>query len=410
MKSSFDSASMSRAIAVALVTFASPALLGGCAAGGVKVASSTAGITPSTPSSPVTPVASAAPVIPPPLGSDLTGVALNTVTNRFYVINAANGSVLVFDAATNLPLDAISVGGFPVGIAVNPDKNMIYVVCINSQSLLVIDGAKDKVVATLSLGINPTAVAVNPVTNKVYVASGSVEYQNAPPPTPPLPLPPTPPAVSLLFPNLTVVDGATNKVMTQVAIAGGTPVALAINSKTNTVYVATTVGLGVVNGANDTLTTTLGSQSIGYDALDPTTTPPYTAYPNQAEFWGSFDVAVDESTNTVYVANEGASNSLTVVDGATNTITESIPLNVDVCVLDVNGHPVLANGVPVFNAIHSPARRLAVNPVSHMVYVSMEIEDMKQGKYVFYVFDGATTRFLGEVGLDNRGKNRAVAP
>ncbi len=363
-----------RSIAVALIGLTSLAVLGGCAVGGVSAVSSNATITPATPTNPSTPTTPVTPATPvtPTFESDLTGVALNTVTNRFYVADAAGnggpgtGEVLVFDATTNLQIDTVTAGAFPVGIAVNPVTNMIYVVCINSQNLLVIDGATDKVVATLSVGTNPVAVAVNPATNKVYVADGVGEDSSA--------------GVSLGSPNLMVVNGATNTVVSQVSLPGLDPVGLAINTKTNTVYIATEVGLSVVNGANDTVTANLGSTST--DATDP-------------NFYGAFDVAVDESINTVYVANESTTNGLTVINGATNTVTESIPL-----------YLLNASGV----SVGSPARMLAVNPTTHMVYITMETEDMTQNKYVFSVFNGATSTVLGTVGLDSRAMGIAVSP
>jgi YVTN family beta-propeller protein len=139
---------------------------------------------------------------------------LNTVTNRFYVANAAGnggvgtGEVLVFDATTNLPLDTIAVGAFPTGIAVNAVTNTVYVTSINSQSMSVIDGATDTVTATLiSVGTNPNAVAVNPVTNKVYIADdcGGELSSGAP------------------VQNLTVIDGATNKVTIAYLVVSASP-------------------------------------------------------------------------------------------------------------------------------------------------------------------------------------------
>jgi YVTN family beta-propeller protein len=369
-----------RVPAFVLIGLISLAVLSGCAVDGVSAIRSNATITPATPAAPTTPTTPSTPAAPP-FKSDLTAVALNTATNRFYVANAAGsggagtGEVLVFDALTNVQIDTITAGAFPVGIAVNSVTNTIYVACINSQNVLVIDGATDKVVATLTVGTNPVAIAVNSVTNKIYVADGSSEFTSA--------------GQSMGYQNVTVVNGATNSILDQVAVAGGDPVAVAINTKTDTVYVATTVGLAVINGANDTLTMTLGSDKIGSAALDPSTQLPL--FP---EFYGSFDVAVDESTNTVYVANESATNTLTVVTGATNTVVESIPL----AVLDASGKPV-----------NSPARSLAVNPTNHMVYITMETEDMTQNRYVLSVFNGATGAVVGTVGLvDSQGK--AISP
>ena len=56
------------------------------------------------------------------------------------------------------------------------------------------------------------------------------------------------------------------------------------------------------------------------------------------------DVATDPTTNTIYVANL-CSSSLAVIDGATNTVTATVP---------VGGSPTA----------------VAVNPITHTVYVA----------------------------------------
>jgi DNA-binding beta-propeller fold protein YncE len=45
-----------------------------------------------------------------------------------------------------------------------------------------------------------------------------------------------------------------------------------------------------------------------------------------------------------------------------------------------------------------------------MVYITMETEDTKQGKYVFSVFNGANNTVVGTVGLDSRAVGIAVSP
>ena len=72
---------------------------------------------------------------------------------------------------------------------------------------------------------------------------------------------------------------------------GTNPAAVAVNSQTNTVYVANegSNSVSVIDGATNTVTTTITVGSNPYG------------------------VAVNETTNTVYVANEG-SNSVSVLD------------------------------------------------------------------------------------------------
>lgn len=240
----------------------------------------------------------------------------------------------------------------------------LYVINMNGQSMSVIDGVANKVTATVtSIGPNPDGVAVNPVTHKIYIADASGgEFTSGTP-----------------VQNLTVVDGAANTVTSRLAIGGLGAISMAVNSKTNTVYEATGVSVAVVDGVKDTLIATPGSTSL------------QATYPN---FYGAFSVAVDESTNTVYVANESASNGLTVINGSTNTVTTSIPLYVPV-----------SNGVPVATR----ARHVAVNPVSHMVYVAMYgVDGVDPG--VLTLFNSNTNAVVGTVSMDGPAAGLTVNP
>ena len=57
----------------------------------------------------------------------------------------------------------------PFASAVNSVTNRIYVLNITSANMTVIDGSGDTVIATVPVGTNPSAVTVNSVTNRVYV-------------------------------------------------------------------------------------------------------------------------------------------------------------------------------------------------------------------------------------------------
>ena len=136
--------------------------------------------------------------------------------------------------------------------------------------------------------------------------------------------------------NVTVIDGATNTMTTAVTV-GNAPDAVAVNPVTNQVYVANQLSdnVTVINGATNTVTTavTVGS------------------------FPGA--VAVNPVTNRVYVANQ-LSNNVTVINGANNTVV---------------GSPVSVGSSPV---------ELAVNPVTNQVYVA------NNGGTTVTVIDGAT--------------------
>lgn len=155
--------------------------------------------------------------------------------------------------------------------------------------------------------------------------------------------------------DVTVIDGATNSATT--VGVGQAPIAIAVNSVTNKIYVANSgsAGVTVIDGAtNSTATVAVG------------------ASPN--------DVAVNSVTNKIYVANS-YSATVTVIDGMTNSATT----------VAVHGHP----------------SSLAVNPQTNEVYVTCPNwgagSSDPWGSYVD-VLDGSTNAVTSvSVGYDCSG-------
>jgi YVTN family beta-propeller protein len=112
-------------------------------------------------------------------------IAVNSATNKIYVPTecysdvscqgASNGTVSVIDGAT-LTYTSVPAGGYPYAVAVNSGTNKIYVVnqcgsdptCLSVGTVTVIDGAT-LVFANIGVGSLPNAVAVNSATNRIYV-------------------------------------------------------------------------------------------------------------------------------------------------------------------------------------------------------------------------------------------------
>jgi YVTN family beta-propeller protein len=253
-------------------------------------------------------------------GASPIAVAVNPVTNRIYVANFGSGSVTVMDGASNTTT-TVPVGTNPRALAVNPVSNKIYVSNSGSSNVTVIDGSNNST-TTVSVGGTPGAVVVNPVTNKVYVANGH---------------------------NVTVIDGASNTT-TQVAVFGAG--SLALNPVTNRIYVTgNLVGITVIDGASNAATVVkAGSDPVA--------------------------VALNPVTNTVYIANVN-SNNITVLDGATNTVTAT-----------------LASGIG--------PDAVGVNPVTNRIYVANNLSS------TVTVVDGATNS-IGIVTDPNAQFPKAVA-
>ncbi len=293
-----------------------------------------------------------------PAGLCPTAVAVNPATNKIYVANIgrkqefgyyAGGSVTIIDGAAN-STTTLDDPHAPRAIAVNPTTNKIYVANSQGNNVTVIDGdTNSTTTVTGANALGPVAVAVNPVTNRIYVANQGSSL-NGPG-------------------NVTVIDGATNSTTTVTDPNAISPNSVAVNAATNKIYVANTGGnslqgnVTVIDGATNSTTTVTdpnalapgGPDGLGFGvAVDPTTDKTYVV--NEASYnvtvidgatnstttvtdpnaVAPIAVAVNEATNTVYVANAGCSDtetgcfkpgSVTVIDGATNAVTTVVDPN-----------------------------------------------------------------------------------
>lgn len=114
--------------------------------------------------------------------------------------------------------------------------------------------------------------------------------------------------------NVTVIDGSTNTVMTSVSL-GAQPSDIAINTATNKIYVVCPSGpagvgeIDVIDGATNSLKQ-IRQSSVEGPLVE-----------------GPFAVAVNKTTNRIYVANGPlASNPLTIIDGSTDTVCPRWPM------------------------------------------------------------------------------------
>ncbi|MGB6429427.1 MAG: Ig-like domain repeat protein [Candidatus Acidiferrales bacterium] len=256
-------------------------------------------------------------------------VAVNPVTNKIYVANQNAGSVTVIDGATN-NIVSVSTGSSPDAIAVDPVTNQIYVANLGSGTVTVIDGPTNATTTlTLPAGSAPNAIAVDAATNIVFVAdeiagTGSVTIINGASDTPAvtaavatslilaagseptsLAVDPVTDLVYVATQNggaggVTIVNGASNS-LSGTVVTGSGPVAVAVNPITNTIYVANQGGnsVTVINGSTD------GTTSV-----------PVGSSPAA--------VAVNPVSNVIYVANSGGAGSVSVISGATNSVSATI--------------------------------------------------------------------------------------
>ena len=136
-----------------------------------------------------------------------TYIALNTVTNKVYVLSDdSRGPIVAIDGATNASQRIATPGhsGVPMAIAVNPSTNRVYAAIGNE--VVVVDGASNAV-SYIATG-NLSRLAVDAAQNRVYGIRGNS--------------------------TLVAIDGAT-QALTQVQVPTGA-YALAVNPATHRVY------------------------------------------------------------------------------------------------------------------------------------------------------------------------------
>ena len=249
-----------------------------------------------------------------PVGARPYTLGINPATNRIYVANScgnnpacpapfAQGTVTVIDGATNNTLAVINVGYFPYGVAVNSSTNKIYVVnacgndatCNSDGTVSVIDGASNTVLASPTIGSDPNVPVINATTNRIYVPNicGSdttcATYNG----------------------TVSVIDGSSNAVIDTVAV-GASPNAVVVNSVTNKIYVTNSCG----GDPTCTAPYSQGTATVIDGATDHTQSVNVGIYP--------LGLDVNTATNKVYVANQcgndpncASTSSMTVIDGAT---------------------------------------------------------------------------------------------
>ena len=282
-----------------------------------------------TPSAPSGPVVATIPV------SGAQGIAVNSNTNKIYVANGNGYSIQVIDGATT-KIDAnITTSGNPGGgcatsfVALNPNSNLIYTDnqgCTHwsyggpgwsAQSVSVINGTNNNVIAQVAIshgsGYPDDPIAVNPITNKIYaLANGAYE--------------------------VVVINGSTNQVTTNIPVAGTD---IVVNPQTNTIYVLGGNAIQVIDGTTDSIVKNFswGKSSSKGIGINPNTNKIYVSNNDYSIsiINGTTDqlivnipsdtygfVSVNPITNKIYVSDAGGGNYVTVLDGSTNTILNTI--------------------------------------------------------------------------------------
>ena len=251
------------------------------------------------------------------VGSDPDGLAIDRATHTLYVANQASDSVSVIDTTgcsaskstgCGHPKATINVGNGPTGVAVDEVTHTVYVTNNGGSTVSVIDGATCNAEdqsgcrtppGSVAAGDAPFAIALDQTTDTAYVTDLGTKDDGD---------------------TVSVIDGATcnatvrsgcGQTPPEVTVGSG-PFGIAVNPTTDTVYVADTGQLFVTADGNTVSVidgaTCNAEQSSGCGQV------PAAVTVGRAPF----GVAVDQSSNTVYVANNGGGEidaTLSAIDG-----------------------------------------------------------------------------------------------
>ena len=271
------------------------------------------------------------------VGLSPVAIAIDQASDSVYVANVGiieNGdTVSVIDGATCNgtqssgcgQVQTITVGEGPNWIALDSATHTAYTANLTDDSVSVINTATcnatvtsgcDQKTSTVHVGANPWALSIDQKLHSVYVANNwddTVSVLNA------------------ATCNATVTSGCHAAPPT--VQVGGAPQALLAEPTTGTLYAANVLDstVSVVNVSTCNAATTSGCRSVPLtaDVSKPFLNPP-------TKLTGG--VAVDGSTKTVYVANLGA-GTVSVVNSATCNAAQRSGCTKPTATIDVGGEP-----------------------------------------------------------------------
>jgi YVTN family beta-propeller protein len=199
-------------------------------------------------------------------GAAPSGVAVNPVSGKAYVLNGGNNTVSVLQGSLVVGTPLV-LPGQPVVATADPYANLIYVVIASVGTspgqVSVINGSNDTLVGSVTVGVGPASVDVNPATGLAYVSNTTDG-------------------------TVTVLQG--NAVITTVTV-GKNPKQLSVDPARDRVYV-TNFGDGTVSAIDGPTNTATTIQAGG----------------------GPMFVAVDTPDNRAYVVNQ-TDGSVCFIDG-----------------------------------------------------------------------------------------------
>jgi YVTN family beta-propeller protein len=302
--------------------------------------------------------------VPIGAGASSNDVAVNPTTGRVYIPNFSSFNVSVLDGHTNTIIATIPVGNGadgdvdgPTSSAIDEKTNTIYVTN-NNGVLSVIDGNTNNVTSQYTvdttIGMFGITALANPrlsrKTGKLYVSNEGAQYDVIDPKSQKvLSTIPTDNAGWLAINQRTnkiyapqywdgtvwVIDGDTDKVVKIIQGVGLPSVPLGCydgpDGMTDTSHTCATQSSGLDGVAVDEVNNRIyvvGTNDNRLVTIDGNTDKVINIqYIKNTTGFGLLQVAVNPLTNTVYTIDDAITTDgiVTVVDGNTNQITDSVP-------------------------------------------------------------------------------------
>jgi len=247
-------------------------------------------------------------IVTPATEDGAGAVAVDPSTNTLYATSQDENNVSVLNGAT---CDAgntsgctrfaatTTVGSGPQGVAANPATNTIYAANRDDNTVSVIDAKAcnateragcGRVWPTFKVGNYAQDLRVDAATDTIYVVNANDN------------------TVSVINGAICNAHDSSGCDQTPATInVGAGPFALGIDTSTDTIYVA--------NNGDNTVSVIDGATCNGTHTNGCRRTPPTIAVGN-----GPDGIAVDQTTNTIYVAN-GGDNTVSMIDGVTCNAT-----------------------------------------------------------------------------------------
>lgn len=269
--------------------------------------------------------------------STTTALSTTTATSISTTTSTSTATTTTTSAVTELGPGTVALGAStnPQSVAIDTQNNEAYVALMATGQVAIVSLVTNTLVSTISCGAAPSAVLYDPNNNDVYVADAGTSTSNSQ--------------------EINVINTSTNTCGTQIPLGGSNDQtnALAFNSGSNLIYAASNNddAVIVVNAQTNQLAATLQNHTYALDNAQSITFDPKTNLLYVGEYYGNAakhpmtgvgvvntanlsvnngivtaigidgnqanGVAVDPTTNTLYVANT-IKNLVNVINLSTN--------------------------------------------------------------------------------------------